>query len=68
MKCTSIRFGRYESIEMFELSLTSNDSAAIVSNAMIEAAVIPRVVFSHDGLSLDIVLQGFTMATVSSPS
>lgn len=64
MKCTTIKFGRYDNIEAFELSLTSDDQAAILTNAVIDVAVVPQVVFTRDSLSVEIAIRGLTVATV----
>ena len=64
MKCTTIKFGRYESIEVFKLSLTSDDQAAILTNAVIDVTVVPDVVFTRNRLSVEIAIRGLTVATV----
>ena len=64
MKCTTIKFGSYESVEAFELSLTSDDQAAILTNAVIDVTVVPEVVFTRNRLSVEIAIRGLTVATV----
>ena len=63
--CTSIKFGRYDDIETFELTLTSEDRAAILTSAVVDVAVIPDAVFTRDHLSVEVVIRGLTAATVS---
>ena len=63
-KCVNVRFGRYDHVAMFQLTLSTTDQSVVVTDAAIDVTIVPEFIFTLDGLSLEIVLQGLRVDNV----